>query len=240
MPKHLFFDMDDTLTRSKSPMSAAHESLFRSLCEKKDVIVVSGQDESNIRRQITAQFDGSYYLLTQNGNHAINKDGSVLWHETFSLEQKEAIHTFIEQIRRELDLKVKDENDIVEDRGSQISYSLIGHHENVDVKRAFDSGAIKRIALLKSHESDVEELHAVGVEVAAAGTTCFDFMMLGKNKGFNVVRFIDMRKWKKDDSMYIGDALEPGRNDESVIGVIPTHAVKGPDDTFIFIKQMVD
>ena len=43
--------------------------------------------------------------------------------------------------------------------------------------------------------------------------------------------------WKKEDCLYVGDALFPGGNDETVIGIVPTHAVKDPDDTFRFIES---
>ena len=39
--------------------------------------------------------------------------------------------------------------------------------------------------------------------------------------------------------MYVGDALFPGGNDETVIGVIPTHPVDSPDATFTFINQVI-
>ncbi|MDR3571822.1 MAG: HAD-IIB family hydrolase [Candidatus Pacebacteria bacterium] len=237
MHKHIFFDMDDTLTLSKSAMDVAHVPLFLELCASHDVIVVSGQDEQNIRRQIPSEADGRYYLLTQNGNHAIDKNGTVMWYEEFSAQQKEAIMAFIKTVHDELALQVKDENDLVEDRGSQISYSLIGHHEEVAKKKAFDPKAEKRIQILREHAAEVDALKQLGVEISAGGTTCFDIILLGRNKGFNVARLIEHEGWKKDESLYVGDALEPGRNDESVIGVIATHAVKDHFDTFRFIKE---
>lgn len=237
MPKHVFFDMDDTLTKSKTLMAPEHAPLFRSLCGKKDVIIVSGQDIDNIRRQIPTECDGLYFVLTQNGNHALAKDGSVLWSRDFSNEQKTLIYEFANELKKELHLEVKDENDLIEDRGSQISYSLIGHHEDLQKKREFDPGAKKRIAILEDHSSWVTKLRDASIEVAAGGTTCFDFMLLGCNKGSNVLRLTEREGWKKEDSLYVGDALEPGRNDETVIGVIPTHAVKDPDETFGFIKS---
>ena len=72
--------------------------------------------------------------------------------------------------------------------------------------------------------------------VRPGGTTTFDFTIAGKDKGFNILRLIRHEGWKKEDCIYIGDALFAGGNDETVIGVIPTHAVKDPDDTFDFVK----
>lgn len=237
MPKHVFFDLDDTLTPSRTMMKAEHVSLFLQLCSAKDAIVVSGAEESQIRKQLPSEASGRYFVLSQNGNHAIGKDGAVLWSEAFSPEQVSEIYAFIKKIHDELALTVRNEDDLIENRGSQISYSLIGHNEERPIKKAFDPDGSKRKAILAAHAVDVEHLRSTGIEITVGGTTCLDIFLLGRNKGFHVPRLIGHEGWSKADSLYVGDALEPGRNDESVIGVVPTHAVENPDDTFRFIEQ---
>lgn len=238
MFKHIFFDLDDTLTPSRSPMDSAYVPFFERLCLTRDVIVVSGAQESQMRRQLpNRNFTGSYYMLTQNGNHAIDRDEAILWSETFSEKQRSLLLQTIEKWKRELAIKVSDERDLVEDRGSQISYSLIGHEEERVKKAAFDPDGSKRRAILAERQSDTALLHEGGIEVTISGTTCLDFFLLGKNKGYHVARLVGHLGWRKEECLYVGDALEPGRNDETVIGVIPTHAIKNPDDTFDFIKN---
>jgi phosphomannomutase len=240
MPKHVFFDLDDTLTPSRTAMTPDHTQLFVGLCKQKDVIVVSGAEESQMKKQLPLESAGLYFALSQNGNHATDKQGAVLWSEEFTPEQVGAIDGFIKTIHDGLALDVRDENDLVEYRGSQISYSLIGHNEAREIKKSFDPDGGKRKAILAGHSHDVERLRSLGIEITVGGTTCLDIFLLGKNKGFHIPRLIEHEGWSKEDSLYVGDALEKGRNDESVIGVIPTHAVKDPDDTFVFIKQMLD
>lgn len=236
MPKHIFFDLDGTLTRSRSLMTDAHQELFRKLCHEKDVVVVTGGQLSQIQNQIPASFDGEYFVLSQSGNHAIAKNGEILWSERFTPEQKAGILALVQTIHGDVALPVKDENDLVEDRGSQISYSLIGHHEDTGKKEAFDPGAAKRLALLWKYKEAVEALRVLGADVRPGGTTTFDFTVAGKHKGFNILRLIEHEGWKKEDCLYIGDALFEGGNDETVIGVISTYAVKNPDETFNFVK----
>jgi HAD superfamily hydrolase (TIGR01484 family) len=239
MPKHIFFDLDNTLMLSRTTMAPAHQPLFRELCEKKDVIVVSGAQESQIRNQIPDSIGAKFFVLGQTGNQALDKDRKQLWKESFTDEQKEATFAFIEVIKKEMGLTVKDPSDLVEDRGAQISYSPIGHHESLENKYAFDPGAAKRKAILAEHATDVTSLAKAGVDVLPGGTTCFDFYLAGRNKGFNVARLIEQEGWTKEDSLYIGDALFKGGNDETVIGVIPTHPVKGPDETFVYISKLL-
>src|SRR3989338_100125 len=239
MLRYFFFDLDDTLTPSRTRMLPEHEGHFGALCERAEVIVVSGAEENQMRAQIPDTFNGMYYLLTENGNHAVHKKGTELWSEGFSPEQKAIVGRFIDTIHDELALPVSDENDLVEDRGSQISYSLIGHHEALEKKRAFDADGSKRKAILAAHPELVQNLEDAGVEVTVGGTTCFDIYLKGRNKGFNVKRLIDHLGWQHEHAIYIGDALEPGRNDESVIGVIATKKVRDHPDTFSFIKSLL-
>lgn len=237
MSRHVFFDLDNTLMLSRTLMAERHRALFTRLCELKDVVVVSGAQASQIRAQIPELITANFYILGQTGNEAIDRAGKLIWKEQFSEEQTRAVLSFIEMIKRELNLEVVDPDDLVELRGAQISYSPIGHHEALEKKYAFDPGAEKRKAILARHATDVNALKESGVDVVPGGTTCFDFFLLGRNKGFNVVRLIGQENWKNEESVYVGDALFKGGNDETVIGVIPTHAVKDPDDTFRFIEE---
>ena len=240
MPKYVFFDLDNTLTPSKAHILPQHAPIYGALCDRADVIVVSGHGEDDIRNHLGHEFDGRYHVLGQNGNRAVSKDGRVLWNRSLTQAQKDAILAFTDKIRAHLAYEVKDENDIIDDRDSQIAYSLIGHHESPEKKNAFDPKHEIRLGLLKQFADDVEKLKAANVEVRSGGTTVLDFFELGKNKGLNVAAYIEAMGWSKDDSLYMGDALFPGGNDETVIGVIPTRAVTGPDDTFTFIKDMLE
>ncbi len=239
MPKRFFFDLDNTLTPSKAHLLPQHAPIFGQLCDAADVIVVSGHGENDIRNHLGHEFDGRYHVLGQNGNRAVTKSGDLLWNRSLSQSQKDATLAFIDKLRQHLHYEVRDENDLIDDRDSQIAYSLIGHHEAPEKKNAFDPKHEIRLGLLKEFSEDVEKLKHANVEVRSGGTTVLDFFEYGKNKGYNVAAFIDALQWKKDECLYLGDALFPGGNDETVIGIIETKAVNGPDDTFIFIKEML-
>ncbi|MEY4747126.1 MAG: hypothetical protein RLZZ416_175 [Candidatus Parcubacteria bacterium] len=235
--KHVFFDLDNTLTPSRQPMKREHGELFARLCEQKDVVAVSGQELKSFHSQLPAAAAGRYYVLAQVGNHAYAKDGSTLWEEKPNAEQTDLVLAFIRKLRQAYPREIRDENDIVELRGSLIGYSLIGHHEDPVKKAALDPGSVGRKKMLAAFGDDVKRLHDAGIDVTPAGTTTIEFFLAGKNKGFNIKRLLAHERWRADESLYIGDELEPGRNDESVIGIVPTHAVRNPDETFDFIKN---
>ncbi|OGG79907.1 hypothetical protein A3A39_03790 [Candidatus Kaiserbacteria bacterium RIFCSPLOWO2_01_FULL_54_13] len=240
MPKHFFFDLDNTLTRSKSHIEPAHADLLRKLTERADVVVVSGHPQRDIRDHLEKNLDGRYYILAQNGNFSQTPDGKILWERRLSEQQVRAIHAFIEKARKHLALKVRDENDIVEDRGCQVAFSLIGHHENQDIKDAFDPDHAKRKKLLEDLRDDVEQLrNKYNIDIYIAGTTNLDIVEKGKNKGYNITVFIKTLGWKKEDCIYVGDALFPGGNDETVVGVIPTKAVKDFHGTYEYLRELL-
>jgi HAD superfamily hydrolase (TIGR01484 family) len=234
---HVFFDLDKTLTKSRSAMEPPHQELFEQLCAQKDVVVVTGGSLAQIREQVTPRFDGRYFALAQSGNEAIDKTGAILWLEKLNDAQVKSVEDFIPLLQRHFGVTVKNTLDVVENRGAQISMSVLGFHANIAEKYAFDPDESKRALALKAFPEEVEKLRASGIAVEPAGTTVFNFIPAGKHKGFNITRFIGHLGWKKEECVYVGDALFPGGNDSTVIGVIPTHAVKDPDDTFRFIKD---
>lgn len=222
---HLFFDLDNTVTRSRSKISPLLKDILTR--SEHDIIIVSGAMCS----QISWQMDGvPCYKLGQNGNHALNLDDEVIWEDRLTAEQEAEIHAHIHSIPRSWD--VSDPHDLVQDRGCQISFSLLGHNENLEKKESFDPHGEKRKELLARYPFTSETL-----VVKIGGTTCLDYTERGRHKGASVARLIEHMDWNLDDSVYFGDMLFPGGNDETVIGVIKTQEVLNPDDTVSKLSQ---
>lgn len=225
MKTHLFFDLDNTVTRSRTKIGEEMKEVLNG--SEKDIIIVSGAT----CEQITLQLDDvSCFKLGQNGNHAEDKNGDLIWKELLTDEEKVEIMKHVESVPRTWE--VGNINDLVEDRGCQVSYSLLGHHEVIDKKEAFDPKSEIRKTLLEKYPFLSETL-----QVKIGGTTCFDYTAKGKHKGFYVERLIEKMGWKKEECVYFGDMLFPGGNDESVIGVIDTEAVENPDDTLNILRS---
>ncbi|MBP9836660.1 MAG: HAD-IIB family hydrolase [Candidatus Pacebacteria bacterium] len=224
MKKHLFFDLDNTVTRSRSKIA---EVMKEALSESgKDIIIVSGAT----CKQIAWQVDGvSCFKLGQNGNHAEDRSGNLIWEELLTTQEKAEIIEHINSMPRTWE--VSQVEDLVQDRGCQISYSLLGHNELLEKKEAFDPKSEIRKSLLEKYPFLSETL-----QVKIGGTTCFDYTAKGKHKGFYVARLIEKMGWKKEDSVYFGDMLFPGGNDESVIGIIDTESVENPEDTLSILQ----
>lgn len=239
--------MDGTLTPSRQQIS--HDMLNRLTdlriapirkigmeADYNDIIIVSGASMEQIRNQIGG---GPFSFLSQNGNVA--ESGRLLWENKIPWDLKywvlRWIYASLEyscEHREWLTWPITNLEDLVEDRGCQVSYSLIGHHADLELKRAFDPDGTKRKEMLR----DLPWMEK-RIEVGIGGSTCLDFYLAGKNKGTNIAAFIERMGWDKEECLYLGDQLFEGGNDHTVVGVIPTQQVSGPDETLDVIKSLI-
>ncbi len=239
--KHVFFDMDGTLTPSREPMSPEMTTaVIQLLNSGRTVTVISGASREQMQKQLRMQ-TGNFTVLAQNGNDAQDWLGNQLWLNEISWDLKYWVYRWIHdslyyvcEMREWVTWPISNMADMVEDRGCQISYSVLGHHAALEKKRAFDPTGAKRKEMLEDRPWTETQ-----IEVRIGGTTCFDFFLAGQNKGTNIERFIKERHWSKEESLYIGDALFPGGNDEAVVGVIDTRAVDSVTETLELIRSML-
>lgn len=236
--RHFFFDMDGTLTESRMFIDPEMQKLVEDLRDKADVVVVSGATAGQIVKQIGPVFQ-RVAILAQNGNDATTDLGVPLWQNTMTWMQKYAVLELITRMIKTGKAQAFGmADDLVEDRGCQISYSLIGHNAPLPFKNTADPEREIRRALMREFAQDLTGLAALGVHAKIGGTTCIDFFL--KNKGENVGAFIAAMEWHESECVYVGDALFPGGNDESVVGVCTTVKVKGPEDTKGVIRNYLE
>lgn len=228
--KHLFFDLDETVTLARSPVAPQMAELLASLPH--DIVIVSGGDHERIKTQLGNSLP--IYVLAQNGNHATAPTGQEYWNDRLTDEEAREIYAHIEELKS-LGIPTLIEHDCIENRGSQICFSIMGHNAPVDLKRKIDPDSAIRKNMLEQRPFVSDN-----VEVRIGGTTTFDYFRKGSHKGSNVARLIEQLGWNKEDSVYFGDKLMPGGNDEAVVGVIETVAVKDPDDTYRILKDHLD
>lgn len=238
--KHLFFDVDNTITRSKSPITPEHEAMFVELSKTHDMVIVSGSKQTDIWGRFTDASKGTFYTLAQNGNCAFDTEKNELWKRLLTDAQKGAIYTFIEKVRAHTRPPVSNEDDLIEDRGCQIAFSFIGHHEKIDIKERFDPDFSVRKKVLTDLRLEVENLsNNFNIEISIGGTTNLDIYEKGKNKGFNSRALCELNGWDMNDCLYFGDALFPGGNDYTVVGILPTQHVKDYKETYEFLKHFL-
>jgi phosphomannomutase len=226
--KHLFFDMDKTITPPRQMMLLEMFDLLSSLSE--DVIVVSGSSIEQMPRQLG---DLVCYRLGQNGNHAVATDGNLLWfNPELTAEHRTEILDHISEIVELLEHVPNPDWNPIEDRGAQITFSPIGNTAPVDVKMKYDPDRQKRFSFLK-------QIPFASKELIVGGSTSLDYLHRERHKGANVAKMIELMGWNKDDCIYFGDGLYPGGNDELVMGVIDTVLVEDHLDCYEKLKEML-
>lgn len=223
---HLFFDLDNTLTPSRSPIQPHMLELLQQLPHT--LIIVSGSTNQQMRIQVG---NLQCYQLGQNGNDALDTTGKSLWAHDLSDSEKKDIEAHTQAVRSLITHPVPDENDLIEDRGSQVSFSIYGHNAPPAEKKACDGDFKKRKALLEACPFE-----SLTLDVQVGGSTCLDYFKRGYHKGSNVKKLIELMQWNPEECVYFGDALFPGGNDSSVVGVIETVAVADEEDTYRRLK----
>lgn len=227
--KHLFFDMDMTITPSRQTILPEMYTLLSSLSQ--DLIIVSGSTIEQIEFQVT-NLPG--YYLGINGNHATDILNKEMWkNPPLTNPQKEEIYDHIQKIVSLLDHDLNDEWEPFNDRGAQITFSPLGNVAPIELKKVYDPDRSKRESWLKQIPFESPD-----VMVKIGGSTSLDYIHKDRHKGSNVKRLIELMSWNKDDCVYFGDGLYPGGNDEVVIGIIDTILVADHLDTYKKLKRL--
>jgi len=106
--------------------------------------------------------------------------------------------------------------EIIEDRGTQITFSALGQEAPYELKKIWDPDK-KRRSIIKT---ELDKL-IPKFEVRLGGTTSIDVTSNGIDKGYAVDMIIKYLGCKKNEMVFFGDALEPGGNDHAayLVGV---------------------
>lgn len=217
--KYLFFDLDGTLCESKQLVEPKMLCELERLNERFKVVIISGAELIRMKTQAPLSY---VVYMAQNGNQAF--DERFLW--TNELKNKDKILEHINLLAQVMGIKITD--DMIDDRGSQISLSFVGHHAPLAEKKKFDPDRKIRIALLEKYPFK---------GAVIGGTTCIDYIPF--TKGENISRYLSLRKIRPYRCLYFGDAFMNYGNDSTVCGIVPTFQVKGPLDTLNFVKYML-
>lgn len=232
--KHIFSDMDGTLTQSRSAIREDLTHIIQhSLSHGFTFAIISGASRQQIEKQIPLVVKNlkNLWVMGQSGCDTMTESVS-LWNVSLTKPQIQQIDAHMRLVLKSLG-KV-DSTDLIEYRGGQVSLSLVGHNAGKGVKRAFDpKGDVRRNIL------DTIPFKSDDLMVRIGGTTCLDYTYSGWGKQGNIKRLIEHMGWNKDECVYIGDQLYKGGNDEDMIGYIDTIQVDSPEQTYKVVNTLI-
>jgi len=246
MKKILIFDLDGTLAPSKSPLDKEMSTLLGNLLQKKNVAIISGGGFPQFEKQVLNNLLCPEKLLeklvifpTKGGTMYEFKKG--VWNEiyakSFSEEDKSKIIKAVDTISHEVDfLSDRCFGKRLDDRGSEFTFSALGQEAPQAEKEKWDRNFTKRKILEERFKKLLPEF-----DVAIGGSTSIDITLKGINKAFAINQIFTRFAYKKDEILFVGDALFSGGNDASVKTTgVETFAVKSVDETKNFIRNIIN
>lgn len=243
--KLIIFDLDGTLAPSKSVMDTEMAELLVKLMVTKKVAVISGggypQFVTQFLRGLPVQSDAysNLLLLPTSGTRMYQWKGSWVeqYAEHLSPKEKDKIMTALNSTLGKVGYVVpnKTYGQIIEDRGSQITFSALGQNAPLDVKESWDADRKKREQICTMLHDMVPEF-----DVRIGGTTSIDITRRGVNKSYGIRKLEQVTGINLEQMVFVGDALFPGGNDYPAKATgIDCISVTGPEETKKLIKEWV-
>jgi HAD superfamily hydrolase (TIGR01484 family) len=245
-PRLVAFDLDDTLAPSKAAIDPRIGRALVALAERVDVAIISGGQLSQFQAQVVdrlpetdAETLGRFHLLPTCGTqyYRITPDGvSTVYALSLSDDEKARAFTAVEGEARRLGLwEAETWGDILEDRGSQITFSALGQRAPLEAKMAWDPTGAKKNTLRAAVAERIPDL-----EVRSGGSTSVDITHRGIDKAYGMRKLSEQTGIALDDMLFVGDRLDPDGNDYPVLAMgVPCQAVEGWEDTAEFLEQLV-
>jgi len=243
MKKLIVFDLDETLAESKSSLDAEMAGLLNSLLRIVKVSVISGGNWSQFEKQVLANLSHderlkSLFLLPTCGTkfYRYESDWKLLYSEDFTEEEKTKIISSLKQATGSPDLKPQQTwGDIIEDRGSQITFSGLGQHAPLEEKEKWDPDFSKRKRIKAILDKLIPEF-----SVRLGGATSIDVTKHGIDKAYGIRKLRDVLGIAIREMIFIGDAVFPGGNDYPAeeAGVLSIE-VKNPHETKRVIEAII-
>jgi phosphomannomutase len=253
MKKLIVFDLDGTLAESKSAMDAEMVTLLGTLLSVMKVAVISGGGWPQFERQLLTQMPlgeqlrnlsllptcgTTFYQYEQ--EDVKNVDSPFVWKQVYSdvftNEEKAKIITALEQTATQLAFpREQIWGEIIEDRGSQITFSALGQEAPLEAKKAWDADFAKRKTIQERLKAIIPEF-----SVRLGGTTSIDITKLGIDKAYGIRKLQEILCIDLDEMLFVGDALFPGGNDYPVkeAGVVSI-AVRDPSESKRVIETVL-
>lgn len=249
--KIIAFDVDGTLTVSKTLITEGMAHLIKELVKERQVLAIAGGSFHQLETQFLPPFlnDESmlpfihnFTLLPTSGSQRYEYDEVK---REWMMTDKEPLDAGVKERAIKLLQEVIDNpiyeippnpiGNIIEDRDTQITFTPNGQQAPVEIKMKFDPDRKKRERIKAMLDPKLPE-----VSILINGTSSIDILPKGFNKAVGLTRYLNKVGLNKSDVLFIGDGIFPGGNDYSVLEAgFDTIAVKNPFETEAIIKGWI-
>ena len=235
MKKLIVFDLDGTLAESKSPLDAEMSARLHNLLGVVKVAIISGGDWPQFEKQVLSHLPHDDRLLNLSilptcGTKFFQYKGDwkKLYSEDFTADEKTKIAGSLNQAVGQAGFNAaKVWGEVIEDRGSQITFSALGQQAPLEEKNKWDPDFTKRKKIKAILDTLIPEF-----SVRMGGATSIDVTKPGIDKAYGIGKLRDILGISLSEMIFIGDALFAGGNDfpAEQAGVVSI-PVRGPSET---------
>jgi len=243
MKKLIVFDLDGTLAESKASLDEEMATLLGGLLNIVKVAVISGGNWPQFEKQVLAHLPqdkrlGNLSLLPTCGTKFYRYDAGwkILYSEDFNQAEKAKIIGSLQQVMAASGLAAPQTwGEIIEDRGSQITFSALGQQAPLEEKKKWDPDFAKRQQMKTRLEQLIPEF-----SVRLGGTTSVDITKPGIDKAYGIAKLRDTLGITIREMLFVGDALFPGGNDfpAKTAGVVSIQ-VRDPNESKRVIEAII-
>ena len=243
MKRLIVFDLDGTLAESKSSLDTEMSALLHDLLGIIKVAVISGGDWPQFEKQLLSNLPHdecleNLSLLPTCGTkfYQYSKDWEKLYSEDFTSDERKKIISSLNKAIDKTGFKVeKVWGETIEDRGSQITFSVLGQQAPIEEKKKWDPDFAKRKKIKAILDKDIPEF-----SVRLGGTTSVDVTKPGIDKAYGIGKLRDTLGISIQEMIFIGDALFPGGNDYPAKGAgVVSIQIKNPTESKRVIETII-
>jgi len=245
MTKIVCFDLDGTLTESKTELDHEMASLVCELLKIKIVVVIGGASFKQFQRQFLLHIRcekilEKLFILPTSGASFYKYDNNK-WQPVYQLNlspiEKKQIYEAFEKTFIDIDYHhpQKIYGQVIEDRGSEIVFSTLGQEAPLSERLALRADSDRRPEIKNSLKHYLPKF-----EISLSGVNSIDVTRIGIDKGYAIEQIEKVFKIPKEEIVFVGDAVYEGRNDFAVVRTgVEIVKVSGPADTKRFIKSLL-
>jgi HAD superfamily hydrolase (TIGR01484 family) len=241
------FDLDDTLAPSKAPLPDEVAAVLVRLLDRVSVAIISGGQIGQFRDQIIARLGGAsdeglarLHLMPVTGTQYWRFDSGewvLRYEDGLTAAEKAAALAALESTAKDFGYwESQTWGPILEDRGSQVTFSALGQQAPVEAKRAWDPDGVKKNRLAAAVQEQLP-----GLSVRSGGSTSIDVTRAGVDKGYALTKLVGVCGIPITQMVFVGDRLDEAGNDYPVVRTgVRTHAVTGWQDTAAYLETLLN
>lgn len=240
----ILFDLDDTLAASKSPVSPEMADLLRDLLGYTEVGIISGGRFEQFQMQVLDRLPADtprarLHLMPTCGTRYyrwVDDAWALQYAQDLTDDQKQRAQDVLAAGAKDLGLVEEHTwGPVIEDRGSQITFSALGQAAPPDAKAAWDPTGDKKRALSAYAGERLPDL-----EVRGGGSTSVDITEKGIDKAYGVNQLCKIHGLTLDDFLFVGDRLDEAGNDYPVKAMgVKCVAVENWHETAAYLREVL-